>query len=867
MAEFNPFLPEPNIPDWTNAPGRLIDGSGLGEIFSKTALNVAGLVVDAKDKNDKSNIYDSAEQAAEDGRMEALSTAAGVSPSLAKSMEKTKLWQMAFESGRYTEGQFFTKMDTWAKEMKNRYPNQKETIDQQTQRVMGRTPANLMLDTVRSQYKAEQDARSTAADADEKFFAQNADGLNPDEQALFWNSADGSEMRKRLRVKAYITKGENEKQKAAFTTWEQDNKKGAAGAAAVAASGMDNIEREMYLGATSIGGGNVNSLRETINKLAEDGFTPEELTQIKQITDKTKQSVLASWTELMSKPGSDGKSLSDVLATNSDLYNAQKKRFDDVIKSLDELTTGKTGAFSLKATMAEAALDPRTAKLESILGKDAVDGIEMMRKFLPPDLFSEYLTNATQDNDPFQAIFGDLIKGISYKEGSVYSAIDKVKAQTDPSLIPTLNKEARAELQSLADLAANPKVPIEERNKAFDSIISDPENNFLRSLKDKPDNTGFSSREKFYQWLKSPEQAATAKALGKEKEYTAKLKSAGVALATGNVDQANESNTSTKYMDITFNPKTMLAEATLNKSLAKNPEAIAKYIRDVRQGKLAQSSLPGVSDVPFEDLDQIKRGMDSVQKLNMIFQGLTIAIRNEKPGISDEDLGKELQQYMGDLRASYDKKDPWQTKVWESIKNADWLGDKAQEKWKKDQKGEDFGVVPDNSVDFSAAEGGATSSVGTTPNTGDDTANSILGMIHGAEGADYNTVFGGGKVDAAGMTVADVIARTDNAGSSAFGAVQVMKKTLKGLVKNGVVTPEDAMTPETQDKIGLALMKEAGYDDWKSGKMSDGRFADKLAAIWASLPDKSGKSVYESDGVNKARMSRGDVLAFLDQLR
>jgi hypothetical protein len=86
-------------------------------------------------------------------------------------------------------------------------------------------------------------------------------------------------------------------------------------------------------------------------------------------------------------------------------------------------------------------------------------------------------------------------------------------------------------------------------------------------------------------------------------------------------------------------------------------------------------------------------------------------------------------------------------------------------------------------------------------------------------------------------------------------------------VKNGVVTPDQKMDQATQDAIGLALMKEAGYDDWKAGKMSDSKFADKLAAIWASLPDKSGKSVYASDGVNKARVSRGEVLALLDQLQ
>jgi hypothetical protein len=271
----------------------------------------------------------------------------------------------------------------------------------------------------------------------------------------------------------------------------------------------------------------------------------------------------------------------------------------------------------------------------------------------------------------------------------------------------------------------------------------------------------------------------------------------------------------------------------------------------------------------IDELQNIRSMAKATQRLNLVMKAQVDAMKAR--GLSNDAILEELKLNLGEL--SPGKQDPFITQMipmmGESLKNADWLGNKAQADWEKKQFGDNFGANPEGTgTQLNVLEGGSTTStVGTTPDTGDDIANSVLAFIHGAEGADYNTVFGGGKIDAGGMTVADVLARTENAGSSAFGAVQVMKKTLQGLVKNGVVTPDQKMDQATQDAIGMALMKEAGYDDWKAGKLSDGKFADKLAAVWASIPDKSNKSVYAGDGVNKATVSRGEVLAFLEQLK
>lgn len=148
----------------------------------------------------------------------------------------------------------------------------------------------------------------------------------------------------------------------------------------------------------------------------------------------------------------------------------------------------------------------------------------------------------------------------------------------------------------------------------------------------------------------------------------------------------------------------------------------------------------------------------------------------------------------------------------------------------------------------------------------------LLGFISKAEGADYKTMFGGSKVDLEGMTVAEVQAYQKKhgsaTGSSATGAYQVMRQTLKDLIMAGVVDEDEMFTPELQDRIALSLLNRRGYQKWKAGKISDEAFADNLAKEWASLPTAAGKSFYDGDSMgNKATRKRDQMMALLKDLK
>jgi muramidase (phage lysozyme) len=112
----------------------------------------------------------------------------------------------------------------------------------------------------------------------------------------------------------------------------------------------------------------------------------------------------------------------------------------------------------------------------------------------------------------------------------------------------------------------------------------------------------------------------------------------------------------------------------------------------------------------------------------------------------------------------------------------------------------------------------------------------------------------GGDVDLTEMTVREVIklqgemlAQPGNdygggKGSSAVGRYQIVRKTLRSLVRQGHASLDDLYDAETQDRLAAALLKGRGYNQWVAGKISTNTFVKRLGPEWASLGLSSGKT-------------------------
>jgi len=156
-----------------------------------------------------------------------------------------------------------------------------------------------------------------------------------------------------------------------------------------------------------------------------------------------------------------------------------------------------------------------------------------------------------------------------------------------------------------------------------------------------------------------------------------------------------------------------------------------------------------------------------------------------------------------------------------------------------------------------------TSAVGAS--VGDPTTRKVLDYIGKVEsGGNYNKLVGGKEANLTQMTIAQVMEMQKSMNkahgfeSSAVGKYQVIAGTLKGVMKEAGLSETDKFDEAAQDKIAVALMKRRGYDQYQSGQMDKGTFANNLAKEWASMPTSSGKSAYHGVGTNRSLVSRSE---------
>ena len=202
---------------------------------------------------------------------------------------------------------------------------------------------------------------------------------------------------------------------------------------------------------------------------------------------------------------------------------------------------------------------------------------------------------------------------------------------------------------------------------------------------------------------------------------------------------------------------------------------------------------------------------------------------------------------------------------------------------------------PNTSGVNSVTAGGTSGSDNLTPpqsfsSVGPD--GNLLDMISRAEGAGYNTVFGGSRItpetfygkSLTDLTVQEVIdwqTASVEAGSasSAAGRYQIIKRTLVYLVDElGVASRTDRFNAATQDAMARRLLQGRGLDRYVAGSLSESAFLKAIAQEWASLPVTQrtqgasrivnpGESYYAGDGLNKSLISTTELVAAVRNAR
>ena len=89
----------------------------------------------------------------------------------------------------------------------------------------------------------------------------------------------------------------------------------------------------------------------------------------------------------------------------------------------------------------------------------------------------------------------------------------------------------------------------------------------------------------------------------------------------------------------------------------------------------------------------------------------------------------------------------------------------------------------------------------------------------------------------------------------AIGRYQIIPSTLRSLVARAKLSNNMKFTPQVQDRLADLLLADAGLADFQKGRISRVKFMNRLALIWAGLPQSNGRSAYHGYAGNRATIS------------
>lgn len=149
----------------------------------------------------------------------------------------------------------------------------------------------------------------------------------------------------------------------------------------------------------------------------------------------------------------------------------------------------------------------------------------------------------------------------------------------------------------------------------------------------------------------------------------------------------------------------------------------------------------------------------------------------------------------------------------------------------------------------------------------------------------YETIFGHRERELprpiTSMTIDDLLAAQAvwgrKWGSSAAGAPQIIRGTMRDLVARMGLSGSEIYDPDMQDRMAFELLKKRGWVAFLAGTLPLTSFGNALAREWASFPVltdqkgakrqvKRGQSYYDGDGLNSALIKPALVEATLRQV-
>lgn len=105
--------------------------------------------------------------------------------------------------------------------------------------------------------------------------------------------------------------------------------------------------------------------------------------------------------------------------------------------------------------------------------------------------------------------------------------------------------------------------------------------------------------------------------------------------------------------------------------------------------------------------------------------------------------------------------------------------------------------------------------------------------------------------------------------SSAVGAYQIIRGTLKDIIlrRNLDLADTEIFNEALQDQMAVFLLKRRGLEEFLIGSLDQSGFINQIAKEWAGLPNMTGKSHYDGDGVNSATVTLDEVKTAVEAVK
>jgi muramidase (phage lysozyme) len=755
-------------------------------------------------------------------------TAKGAPPGVAGLGERVSSLQEAYNQGKLSESYYLGRLEAMTREVRAKYPGFREEVDGIVQNITGVVPANALRKSLVADLDRAERARQSKVGSDETFVRQNLEHMHPNTLAK-WQRGEVQfnelqlEVAQNQRVNQMMDTERKELQ------LRKDRREAVQGDSIAVAE--KDVQAEVTRNITGIvdGSGGIAKVREMIQNPQK--LDQNQKDQLAQTFNVERERLTMAMRQKLNHRVYD------------DLTIAQKNKIvEDGLVHLKDLeiaiTNKDTGTLYRTANYLEAQKNEDMRRLldknEALRKSRAVGAMDRDGKIMDillkhsPDFMGKVIDSGRQLNAT------ELILG----EGNVTTQLNRaVEAGKDSGTRELAEGKAiRANIRDVATMITAPGADPNAIKNIAKGGFGPGNENFVNRFKRE-------NQMEVWSTMASPAVS----------QVMAQFKDSDPAVW----------NQYTKWVGDNFNRQFRRAAQDISSVLvSRNSPVSVTFNQETNQFDV--TPLPG-QESRVREL-QI-RGYDPLN----IAQEFNAALRVMEPIIktNGENPTGRLLDVIKQL--GLDPNAPKDKPFFETFGAA--LGTLFSQETNPEKLGYAFeaGVGGRAAQDDQADEGGLSLTYSSGVDMGK--AKGILDTIRRAEAGDvgnaYGKVYGTrNEYPLEKMTLDQVYTlqgqmRASGSPSTAIGAYQFLQKTLKGLQSQLGLKGDDLFTKDLQDRLALTLLNRRGFGEYSEGRMGKKEFVNSLAMEWAGLPNTTGKSHYDGDGLNKATVKLRDVLSQL----